>query len=72
MHTDNGHTHARTHAIGFCELWGFSIDLYDFYTPNYIFYPLTLNLPLTENLFAMIHFQINIIYYSIGQLWPNG
>ncbi len=31
--------------------------------PNYIFYPLTLNLPLTENLFALLHFQINIIYY---------
>ncbi len=30
--------------------------------PNDIFYPLTLNLPLTENLFAFLHFQINIIY----------
>ncbi len=28
-----------------------------------MFYPLTLNLPFTENLFALWHFQINIIYY---------
>ncbi len=26
-------------------------------------YPLTLNLPLTEKLFELLHFQINIIYY---------
>ncbi len=29
--------------------------------PHYIFYPL--NLPLTENLFVLLHLQINIIYY---------
>ncbi len=33
------------------------------YWQNDIFNPLTLNLPLTENLFAFFHFQINIIYY---------
>ncbi len=31
------------------------------YWPNDIFYPVTLTLPLTENLFAFLHFQINII-----------
>ncbi len=30
---------------------------------NNIFYLLNLNLPFTENLFAFLHFQINIIYY---------
>ncbi len=32
------------------------------YWPNNILSPLNLNLPLRENLFALLHFQINIIY----------
>ncbi len=41
---------------------GLSIDFYCIYTDQMIFfYPLTL--PLTENLFALLHFQMNIIYY---------
>ncbi len=37
------------------------------YWPDDIFYPLTqttLNLPLRENLFALLHFQINGPYWS--------
>ncbi len=35
-------------------------------------YPLTLNLPLTENLFASLHFQINIIYYFFYLMGATG
>ncbi len=35
------------------------------YWPNNIFYPITLNLRLTENVFALLHFQINIFYYFL-------
>ncbi len=69
-------TYARTHhtdAHKSLFLWivGTLHRLYIFYWPNYIFCPLTLNLPLTENLFAFLHFQINIIYYfkSFFPLW---
>ncbi len=35
-----------------------------------MFYPLTLNLSLTEKLFALLHFQINIIYsFLVYYIW---
>ncbi len=58
-------THTHTHKCLFLLIVGtFHRLLLLLYWPNNIFYPLiTLNLPLTENLFAFLHFQINIIYY---------
>ncbi len=70
-HTDT-HTHTQTHRererdthththVKFLLIVGtFHRLLLLLFWPNNIFYPLTLL--LTENLFAFLHFQINIIY----------
>ncbi len=63
------HRHAHTHTHTHTHTQFVSVNCGDFpyrlllllYWPNYIFYPLPLNLPLTENLFTLLHFQINII-----------
>ncbi len=54
--------HTHTHVRFLWIVLTFHRLLLLLYWPNNIFYPLTLNLPLTENLFALLHFQINIIY----------
>ncbi len=62
MVTVSTHTHTRL----FLWIVGtFHRLLLYLYWPNNIFYPLTLNLHLTENLFALLHFQINIIYHFL-------
>ncbi len=56
------HTHTHTHTHLFLWIVGtFHRLLLLLYWPNNIFYHLTLNLPLTENLFTLLHSQINII-----------
>ncbi len=46
-------------CVHFCELWGLSIDFYYFYTDQTIsFLSPNPKLPLTENLFALLHFTI--------------
>ncbi len=60
-------THTHTHTVTRLFLWivgTFHRLILLLYWPNNIFPTLTLNLPLTENLCALLHFQINIIHYS--------
>ncbi len=61
------HTHTHTHTHTFVSvncgeflLTSFTFKLIKlcFLSPN-----LALNLPLTENIFALLHFQLKIIYY---------
>ncbi len=54
------HTHTHTHVKFLLIVGTFHRLLLLLFWPNNIFYPLTLN--LTENQFAFLHFQINIIY----------
>ncbi len=55
-------SHPRIHTRLFLWIVGtFHRLLLLLYWPNNIFYPL--NLPLTENLFALLHFQCKCIYY---------
>ncbi len=61
----NTHTHAFV-----CVNCGDHRLLLLLYLPNNIFYPLTLILPLTENMFAFLHFQINIIYNFLSFFFP--
>ncbi len=51
--------HSHTDTCLFLWIGGTFHRLLILYWPNDISYPLTLNLPLTENLFALLHFQIN-------------
>ncbi len=68
---DNKKRHTRTHThtyVCFCKLWGLSIYFYYFNTDQTIFLPPKPNSKPTlykKKQFALLHFQINIIYYFL-------